>query len=200
MTNYSAAYSTGLLLARRLLTKVGLADAYKGVEQASGEEFHVEESGEKRPFRAFLDVGLARTTTGARVFGVLKGAVDGGLDIPHSTRRFPGYNAESSAYNAESHRNRIFGKHVADYMRTLQAEDEETYKRQFSLFIKNGVTADGLEAVYKKAHAAIRADPTHKATTKKVPEKQKKYKKSKISLAQRKNQVEQRKRNLLGKN
>ena len=36
-----------------------------------------------RPFRAFLDVGLARTTTGARVFGVLKGAVDGGLDIPH---------------------------------------------------------------------------------------------------------------------
>ena len=34
-------------------------------------------------FRAFLDVGLARTTTGARVFGALKGAVDGGLDIPH---------------------------------------------------------------------------------------------------------------------
>lgn len=34
-------------------------------------------------FRCFLDVGLARTTTGARVFGALKGAVDGGLEIPH---------------------------------------------------------------------------------------------------------------------
>ena len=37
-----------------------------------------------------------RTSSGARVFGVLKGAVDGGLDIPHSNKRFPGYNAESS--------------------------------------------------------------------------------------------------------
>jgi large subunit ribosomal protein L5e len=196
LTNYSAAYCTGLLLARRLLTKIGLADAYKGVEQASGEEYHVEEEGEKRPFRAFLDVGLARTTTGARVFGALKGAVDGGLDIPHSTRRFPGYNKESSSYSAEEHRNRIFGKHVGDYMLTLKDEDEDAYKRQFSQFIKNGINAENMEATYKKAHAAIRADPSHKATVKKVPEKQKKYKRSKISLSQRKNQVQQRKRKL----
>lgn len=38
---------------------------------------------ESAPFRAFLDVGLVRTTTGARVFGAMKGAADGGLDIPH---------------------------------------------------------------------------------------------------------------------
>ncbi|CAF4410778.1 unnamed protein product, partial [Rotaria magnacalcarata] len=43
--------------------------------------------GEKRPFRCYLDVGLARTTTGAKVFGALKGAVDGGLDIPHRPLR-----------------------------------------------------------------------------------------------------------------
>jgi len=30
-----------------------------------------------------LDVGLKRTTTGAKIFGALKGAVDGGLNIPH---------------------------------------------------------------------------------------------------------------------
>merc|ERR1712157_267825 len=30
------------------------------------------------------DTGLARTSTGARIFGVLKGAADAGLDIPHS--------------------------------------------------------------------------------------------------------------------
>ena len=39
--------------------------------------------GEPGAFRCFLDVGLARTTTGARIFGAMKGAVDGGLDIPH---------------------------------------------------------------------------------------------------------------------
>ena len=49
-----------------------------------GEEFHQEsEEGKHGAFRAYLDTGLARTTTGARVFGALKGAVDGGMDIPH---------------------------------------------------------------------------------------------------------------------
>ncbi|KJE91336.1 ribosomal protein L5 [Capsaspora owczarzaki ATCC 30864] len=192
LTNYAAAYATGLLLARRLLTKVGLADAYKGVEKATGEEYHVEEEGEKRPFQAFLDVGLARTSTGARLFGVLKGAVDGGLNVPHSTRRFPGYSAESSTYKAEAHRDRIFGKHVADYMRTLQKEDPEAYKRQFSKYIAAKIGADQVEGVYKAAHAAIRADPTHKSTAKPAPATRKSYHRSKITLAQRKNQTKQR--------
>jgi large subunit ribosomal protein L5e len=38
-----------------------------------------------------LDTGLHRTTTGSKVFGVMKGAVDGGLYVPHSVKRFPGY-------------------------------------------------------------------------------------------------------------
>ena len=46
---------------------------------------------ERRPFKAILDAGLARTTTGARMFGVLKGAVDGGMNVPHGIKRFPGY-------------------------------------------------------------------------------------------------------------
>lgn len=54
--------------------------------------------------RCYLDVGLARTTTGARVFGAMKGAVDGGLNVPHSIKRFPGYDAESKKFNAEVHR------------------------------------------------------------------------------------------------
>jgi large subunit ribosomal protein L5e len=38
----------------------------------TGEDFNVEEGEGKRPFRALLDVGLVRTTTGNRVFGALK--------------------------------------------------------------------------------------------------------------------------------
>jgi hypothetical protein len=40
--------------------------------QATGEDFSVEPAEERRPFRALLDVGLIRTTTGNRVFGALK--------------------------------------------------------------------------------------------------------------------------------
>merc|ERR1712029_349204 len=86
------------------------------------------------------DVGLARTSTGAKVFAALKGAVDGGIDIPHSEKRFPGYDTESKELNADVHRQHIFGLHVANYMTSLQEEDEEAYKKHFSRFIKNGVT------------------------------------------------------------
>lgn len=93
-------------------------------------------------FRCYLDVGLHRTTTGARVFAAMKGAVDGGLNIPHSIKRFPGYDAEAKSFNAEVHRAHIFGQHVADYMRSLEEEDPEAFKRQFSQYIKLGINAD----------------------------------------------------------
>ena len=51
--------------------------------------------------RCCLDTGLARTSTGAKVFAAMKGAADGGLDIPHSEKRFPGYDNESNELNAE---------------------------------------------------------------------------------------------------
>lgn len=64
--------------------KFNLGDKYVGVTEATGEEYNVEAvGGGPRPFRCFLDVGLTRTTTGNRVFAVMKGAIDGGLDIPH---------------------------------------------------------------------------------------------------------------------
>jgi len=40
--------------------------------QATGEDYSVEPAESRRPFRALLDVGLVRTTTGNRVFGALK--------------------------------------------------------------------------------------------------------------------------------
>jgi large subunit ribosomal protein L5e len=84
LTNYSAAYCTGLLLARRLLNKFGLDKIYQGAEKVDGSDYNVEKIDDQHaPFRCFLDVGLSRTSTGARVFGCLKGALDGGLDIPH---------------------------------------------------------------------------------------------------------------------
>lgn len=69
------------------------------------------------------------------MFAALKGAVDGGLDIPHSEKRFPGYDSESKELNADVHRQHIFGLHVANYMTSLQEEDEEAFKKHFSRWV-----------------------------------------------------------------
>jgi len=161
LTNYAAAYCVGLLLARRLLTKLKLADKYVGQTEVNGEDYYVEAVGDgPNPFYALLDVGLARTSTGAKLFSVLKGATDGGIEVPHGESRFVGYDHEASELKSETLRKYLFGGHVADYMRLLADENEEKYKKVFSRYIAKGVTADGLEGVYKKAHAAIRADPS----------------------------------------
>jgi large subunit ribosomal protein L5e len=193
LTNYAAAYCTGLLVARRLLTKVGLADTYKGQEEADGDEYMVEEEDGPRPFQAFLDVGLARTSTGARVFGVLKGAVDGGLAVPHSQKRFPGF-AEDEL-DVETHKKYIFGGHVANYMNELEEEDEDTYKAHFSKFIAAGVTADKLEDMYKAAHAAIRANPVRETKKKDAPAK-KRFSNKRLTYEERQARIEAKKAEL----
>lgn len=203
LTNYAAAYCTGLLLARRVLKKLGLDGLYKGNQDINGDMYNVEDlDGESGAFRAHLDVGLARTTTGARVFGALKGAADGGIDIPHSESRFPGYDPESKSLAADVHRKHIFGQHVAEYMKKLMDEDEDAYKKQFSKFIKLGIVADELEDIYKKAHAAIRANPDPEPADKKKPAQkvsaektpQKRWNKRKLTFDERANKVAQKKR------
>ncbi|XP_041751688.1 60S ribosomal protein L5-like isoform X1 [Coregonus clupeaformis] len=197
LTNYAAAYCTGLLLARRLLNKFGLDQVYEGQVEVTGDEFNVESiDGQPGAFTCFLDAGLARTSTGNKVFGALKGAVDGGLSIPHSTKRFPGYDMESKEFNAEMHRKHIMGMNVSDYMSYLMEEDEDAYKKQFSRFIKNGVTPDTVEEMYKKAHAAIRENPVHEKKPKKDVKK-KRWNRAKLSLAQRKDRVAQKKASFL---
>jgi len=200
LTNYAAAYCTGLLLARRLLNKFKLDEIYPGLEEATGEDFAVEDIDDKpNAFRSYLDIGLCRSSTGARVFGVMKGAVDGGLNIPHSDKRFPGYDPESKEFNADIHRQHIYGLHVADYMRNLLEEDEEAYKRQFSKYVKLGITADDVEGIYKTAHQNIRKDPAHKRKEQKPDIKKHRWTRKKFTLSERKNRVAQRKASYLKK-
>ncbi|KAJ1266848.1 hypothetical protein BS78_07G010500 [Paspalum vaginatum] len=186
LTNYAAAYCTGLLLARRVLKIRELDQEYEGNVEATGEDYSVEPADERRPFRALLDVGLVRTTTGNRVFGALKGALDGGLDIPHSDKRFAGFKKDEKQLDAEIHRKYIYGGHVADYMRILADEEPEKYQAHFSEYIKKGIDADGMEALYKKVHAAIRADPTFAKSTKQPPKKHTRYNPKKLTYEQRK--------------
>jgi large subunit ribosomal protein L5e len=187
LTNYAAAYCTGLLIARRVLTKLGLADTYKGLAEASGEDYMVEEADDgPRPFFCLLDVGLKRTSTGSKVFAALKGALDGGLDVPHSEKRYVGYDTEGKNLDEDFLRKYIFGGHVGDYMNSMKEEDPEKFAKHFSKFIKEGVTSDKLEGIYKKVHAAIRAKPAKTAKAKKAPAQKKKWQQVKKTYEQRK--------------
>jgi large subunit ribosomal protein L5e len=205
LTNYAAAYCTGLLLARRVNAKFGLD--YEGNTEVDGEDYNVEANEEgKAPFKALLDVGLKRTTTGSRVFGALKGACDGGLDIPHNDRRFPGSERDGREFTAdpEVHRKYIFGGHVGEYMEELQEEDEDRYEKQFSQYIERDLDADSLEELYEKVHEAIREDPFKKRAEldcghfqkrlkpRAEPVVVKSYKKKGKSLQQRKGRIKQK--------
>lgn len=205
LTNYAACYCTGLLLARRLLKKLGMED-YEGVIENKDEgtvigphfleEADYEEEDPKEPFTCYLDVGLRRTTTGSRVFAAMKGATDGGVVIPHrdNGKQFPGFvidqDAKKEIFNSETCRKYIFGGHIGDYMRKLEEENEDKYKKQFSQYIAKGVEADNLEDLYAKVHAGIRSNPQALPKASKDKAQVSKFKNTpKISAAQRRDHV-----------
>jgi len=224
LTNYAAAYCVGLLCARRLLNKFKLDTKFPGTEEVDAEfdecYVHNEEDGEDGPaaFHALLDVGLKTTTLGSKLFAAMKGAFDGGLEIPHSEKKFFGYDPDAKEYDAEANRDRIFGGHVRDYMETMEADDPDKYKDHFAKFIEAGISADDLEGLYTKVHAAIRENPQHVASDKKKPEMTKDLKalrrdvvftdedgntkyvcRNKRSKAQREDRVRQKKAHVLAK-
>jgi len=174
LKNFSAAYATGLLLARRALKRFDLADVYEGNEvdglvrtvKHGNRTLYVEDldwDTERRPLRCNLDVGITSTTTGARVFAAMKGASDGGIDVPHNVKCLIGYDREEKKYNPADFTQRVLGEHVMDYMQSLRDhEDEEMkakYTKLFANYIKAGVSPEDLEDIYRKAHESIRAQP-----------------------------------------
>lgn len=190
LTNYAACYATGLLLARRLLTNLKLADKYQGNMTVDGNDYNVSELDDgPRPFRAFLDVGLHRTTTGAKIFAAMKGACDGGLDIPHSETRFVGYDKESKSLKAEVLKKHIFAGHVADYMKHLREENPNKYQKQFNDYVKANVKPEEIESKWAAVHKAIRANPVHKKKESKKPKEQKRFNAKRLTHDERKKRV-----------
>merc|ERR1711988_1247284 len=199
LTSYMAAYATGLLVARRLLQKLKMDEVFKGAEELGGAAYDVSVdpkamAGDKRPFKCVLDIGLVSTTTGNRVFAALKGACDGGLHVPHSTKRFPGYRVDKDAapvakkgqaaalpskkgvasYDAEEHETRIFGGHVQEYYDKLQSDDPVAFKRQFSQWSKCLAAAGSdIAALVEKVHEGILENPSF--TKKKANRQKPKY-------------------------
>lgn len=98
--NIPAAYLTGLLLGKRALSL--------GIDNA------------------ILDIGLQKPTKGAKIFAVLKGAIDAGMEIPHDEDVLP----DDS---------RVMGGHIAAYAKQLLESDPAVYQTRFSKYLKKGL-------------------------------------------------------------
>lgn len=79
-----AGYLTGMLMAKKLLASSG-----KG--------------------KYIVDLGMARTLKGSRVFAVVKGLIDGGLDVPANEKVFPS-------------EERLNGEHLKDDVKNMIAK------------------------------------------------------------------------------
>jgi len=93
--NLPAAYLTGILCGCRAIAE--------GVKEA------------------VFDVGLQSPSKGAKIFAVLKGALDAGLTIPHNEEILPD-------------EARVKGQHIVAYAKQL-ASNPETYQKRFSEYL-----------------------------------------------------------------
>ena len=93
---------------------------------------------------AILDIGLNPPIYGSRVFSVLKGLIDAGMEIPHSDKVFP-------------KDDRISGKHIAEYAKMLKDEDQEKFNKQFSLQKKKKINVSDLPNLFEKTKTEIQS-------------------------------------------
>ncbi|XP_071736321.1 large ribosomal subunit protein uL18-like [Rutidosis leptorrhynchoides] len=77
-------------------------------------------------------------------------------------------------------------------MNMLIEDEPEKYPSQLFDYIKAGVEPDSLEELYKKVHAAIRADPNPKKPEKMAPKEHKKYNLKTLTYDERKRKLIER--------
>jgi large subunit ribosomal protein L18 len=91
---------------------------------------------------AILDMGLHTSVKGARIYACLKGAIDSGLDIPHSSDILPS-------------EDRIKGGHISKYAELLKKENPEKYGKHFSQYIKGSLQPEDLARHFEEIKAKL---------------------------------------------
>jgi len=89
---------------------------------------------------AVLDIGLMAPTKGSRLFAVLNGALDAGMEVPHD---------DSKLVN-----DRAKGEHIAKYGKTLGAGTEE-YAGKFSKYLGQELSPEKIPEYFSKVKADI---------------------------------------------
>jgi large subunit ribosomal protein L18 len=74
---------------------------------------------------AVVDIGLHVSMKNSVIYAAIKGAIDGGLNIPVG--------------EVLPDENKIKGKHIEDYAKKMKSEDPEKYGTHFSAYLKNNI-------------------------------------------------------------
>ncbi len=101
-----AGYLTGLLMARKLRTQKGITGKKSEVPSQIQKKKRL---GQTLGSQFIMDLGMTRTIKGSRVFAVVKGLIDGGLDIPANENVFPS-------------EERLNGEHLKDDVKNMIAK------------------------------------------------------------------------------
>ena len=89
---------------------------------------------------ANLDMGLKRVTSGNKVFAVVQGANDAGIDIPVDSDVIPSQEALNGSVIAE------YAEHI---------EDPIEYERRFSVYLRRGLRPEALPSHFDKVKIRI---------------------------------------------
>lgn len=101
--NVPAAYLTGLLLGKKVKTS-GLNELV-------------------------MDIGLNASVRGSRIYAVLAGILDSGIELPHKQEILPS-------------KERIVGKHISDFASKIK--EKGNFEKQFSGYIKNNLNTEDI--------------------------------------------------------
>jgi len=94
--------------------------------------------------KAVLDIGLQLPSRGARVFAVLKGILDAGVEVPHEKEMLPD-------------EKRVEGQHIVDYAKKLSS-DQEAYQKKFSKFLSRDLHPEQLPEHFSAVKEKIMSD------------------------------------------
>jgi len=116
--------------------------------------------------KAILDIGLFSPTKGSRIFAALKGALDAGVEIPCAEEKLPSDK-------------QISGQHIAEYAQRLSTNEQETYQKQFSQYLKEKLQPEQLPEHFSQTREKIKKSFKPPKEEEKKPEIKAKTKKPK---------------------
>lgn len=86
--------------------------------------------------KIILDIGFQKSTKGSRIYAVLAGALDAGLNIPHNKEILPS-------------KERISGAHISNHAKVLK-KDESLFKKQFGSYSKNNIDLNNISKKFEE--------------------------------------------------
>jgi len=118
LNNLPAGYLSGVLLAKKAL--------------------------QKKIKECVIDLGQQTSLKGCSLYAVVKGLIDGGLNIPHSPEIFP-------------KQERIKGEHIANLAKLLK-ENQDKYKKQFGQYVKQGLDPESLPKHFDEIFVKVKGN------------------------------------------